>query len=216
MWYTSDVISRAPVAPSGCPSAIAPPFGFTFAGSAPVSACQAPSTLANASFTSKAPMSRTLRPDFASAAAVAGIGPVSIVTGSTPSTTEVWNRASGRRPSDGAISLVVISSAAAPSEICEEFAAVCTPSGRNAGRTLATLSRVPPRRGPSSVLNSRVVPSSAVTSMGEICAVNRPSSIAAAARRCDSSPMSSARPRSIPHLSAICSAPRPWLNISTW
>ena len=74
-----------------------------------------------------------------------------MMTGSTPRTTEVWNRAIGVRPSDGAFSLVVISSAAAPSEICELFAAVIVPpSGRNAGFSAARPSRVPPRRMPSS------------------------------------------------------------------
>src|ERR1700684_2698699 len=51
--------------------------------------------------------------------AVAGIGAVSMVTGSSPVTAPEWNRASGRRPSSAARSLVVIRSGAQPSEISE-------------------------------------------------------------------------------------------------
>ena len=68
-------------------------------------------------------MSPTDRPDFFSAFAVAGIGAVSMITGSSPASTAVCTRASGFRPSSRAFSDVVISSAAEPSLICEEFPA---------------------------------------------------------------------------------------------
>ena len=64
---------------------------------------------------------------------VAGIGPVSMITGSTP--TVVWStiRARGLRPSAFAVSADISSTAAAPSEICDELPAVILPSGLNAG-----------------------------------------------------------------------------------
>ena len=55
---------------------------------------------------------------------LAGIGAVSMMIGSPPASTAVWIRAIGVRPSSAAFSLVVISSAADPSEICEELPAV--------------------------------------------------------------------------------------------
>ena len=64
---------------------------------------------------------------------MAGIGAVSIVTGSTPAVAKACSRASGRQPCRAATSEVVISRAAAPSEICEELPAVTTPSSRNDG-----------------------------------------------------------------------------------
>ena len=63
------------------------------------------------------PMSSIDNPDRFSANAVAGIGPVSIRTGSAPLTTAVCTRAIGVIPSAFARSDVVISNAAAPSEI---------------------------------------------------------------------------------------------------
>ena len=122
-------------------------------------------------------MSARLRPLLSRALRVAGIGAVSMMTGSSAASTAVCTRATGVRPSSAAFSLVVISSAAAPSLICELLPAWITPSGRNAGLSLAMLSSVPPRRTPSSV--STTVPSSSFT--GAICPANRPSSIAAAA-----------------------------------
>src|SRR5699024_6029876 len=37
MWWTRSVMMREPEPPSGCPSAIAPPFGFTRSQSTPIS-----------------------------------------------------------------------------------------------------------------------------------------------------------------------------------
>ena len=45
------------------------------------------------------------------------MGPVSIMTGSTPARAKVWNRARGVRPSALAFSSLMISTAAAPSVI---------------------------------------------------------------------------------------------------
>src|SRR3974377_241642 len=60
---------------------MAPPLGFVFSSDAPVSADQAMSTGANASFTSKTSMSPTPRPALASPCSVAGMGAVRMNTG---------------------------------------------------------------------------------------------------------------------------------------
>ena len=79
---------------------------------------------------------------------VAGIGPVSIITGSTP--TVVWStiRARGVSPSSRALSADISSTAAAPSEICEALPAVTLPSGLNAGLSAASASRLESGRMP--------------------------------------------------------------------
>ena len=66
------------------------------------------------------------------------------------------------------------SSAAAPSEICEELAAVITPSGLNDGWSAAIFSRFTGTRTPSSV--SKRDPSGSVT--GTISRLKRPSAMA--------------------------------------
>ena len=72
---------------------------------------------------------------------VAGIGPVSIITGSTP--TVVWSTifARGVTPSSAAFSALISSTAAAPSEICDELPAVTLPSCLKAGLRPASASR---------------------------------------------------------------------------
>ena len=77
-----------------------------------------------------------------------------MMTGSTPASATVWMRASGVRPSSRALSEVVSSSAAEPSEICEELPAVTTPSSRKAGRRPASFSSEVSRRMPSSAVTS--------------------------------------------------------------
>ena len=188
MWCTSVVIRRAPDPPSGWPRAIAPPLKFSAFGSAPRSASQASGTEANASLTSKAPISSRFRPLRARAFWVAGMGAVSMMIGSAPASTAVCTRAIGVSPSSRALSEVVISSAAEPSEICEELPAVITPpSGLNTVFSLASTSTVVPRRIPSSALISS--PLSFVT--GAIWPSNRPASWAAAAFSCEPAEYSS-------------------------
>ncbi len=80
------VIRTAPEAPSGWPSAMAPPSGLSFASSTLVSASHASGTGANASLTSNTPTSSMRTPALCSTFSVAGIGPVSISTGSAPVT----------------------------------------------------------------------------------------------------------------------------------
>src|ERR1700757_700285 len=104
---------RAPDPPSGWPSAIAPPLGLRFFSSAPTLLMD--------------------RPDRFSAFAVAGIGAVSMITGLAPARTAVWILAIGLSLNDFAFSSDIISTAAAPSEICDELPAWITPSSLNAG-----------------------------------------------------------------------------------
>ena len=85
-WRASWVISRTPEEASGWPTAIAPPYGLTRGSSSAMPKCsrKAITWTANASLTSKAPMSSIVRPACASAFSVAGIGPTPITSGSTP------------------------------------------------------------------------------------------------------------------------------------
>ncbi|CNI50888.1 Uncharacterised protein [Mycobacterium tuberculosis] len=96
-------------------------------------------------------------------------------------------RTSGVSPSWSAISAVVTSSAAAPSEICEELPAWITPSSVNAGFSPASFSTLVPRRTPSSAVT--ISPSS--TKTGTIWSVKAPPSWAAAASSCDDAEYSS-------------------------
>ena len=93
-----------------------------------------------------------------------------------------------------------MSSAPAPSEICEETAAVISQSGRS-GASPAIFSSDVSRRGPSSWLK----PSS-----GTIWDSNRPSSMARTARWWLSRANSSSWLRLRPHCSQISWAPRNW------
>ena len=60
--WRSETTRRAPLIPSGCPIAIAPPFTFTFEGSRPSSRMTATLCEAKASFSSTRSMSSTARP----------------------------------------------------------------------------------------------------------------------------------------------------------
>ena len=96
-------------------------------------------------------MSSIVIPLRSSSLRVAGIGPVSMITGSTP--TVVWStmRARGVSPSAFALSADISSTAAAPSEICEALPAVILPSGLNAGLSCESFSSVVSGRMPWSV-----------------------------------------------------------------
>ncbi len=70
-----------------------------------------------------------VRPVFSRIFWVAGIGPVNMVTGSTPARAKLWNLARILKPSSLAFSSLMIRTADAPSVICELLPAVCMPSG---------------------------------------------------------------------------------------
>ena len=72
-------------------------------------------------------------------------GPVSMRTGSTPTRHVSTTRARGVRPSSLARDSVIISTAAAPSEICDELPAVWTPFSRATGFSVASFSSVDSR-----------------------------------------------------------------------
>ena len=134
---------------------------------------QAATTGANASLISTRSMSSIVIPLRSSSLRVAGIGPSSIFTGSQP--TVVWStiRARGVSPSCSAFSRDMSSTAAAPSEICDELPAVILPSGLNAGLSCESFSRLVSGRMPWSV--TYVSP---LTWNGTISRSKRPSSVA--------------------------------------
>ena len=134
MLWTSVVVIRAPLAPSGCPMAIEPPRTLTFSGSSFSIRMQAMACEAKASFSSIRSMSASFMPARLSAFFVAGTGPVPITAGSTPTTAVATTRTSGFRPSDLAFSSDMTSSAAAPSFNGELLPAVTVPMpGMKAG-----------------------------------------------------------------------------------
>ena len=140
----------------------------------------------------------------ASSVRVAGIGPVSMITGSTPTVVASKTRARGARPSSSAFSRAMSSTAAAPSEICDELPAVTVPSSLNAGLSAASASRVVSRRMPWSVARS-----SPSASSGMISRSKRPSSVARTASWCERRPRASCSERGISHCFAISSAEMP-------
>ena len=211
-WWRAVVTSRAPVAPTGWPRAMAPPPGFTRSMSGCSSRSQASTTEANASLISTTSMSPSDRADRSRMRWVASIGPVSMRTGSTP-TRHWWViRARGRRPRAAALAGEASSTAAAPSEICDDVPAVWIPSSRATGFRLASLSSEV-SLGPSSAATVCVEPvglpssSTSGASIPTISGSNHPSSRLRRARSCEVRPKRSASARVTPHLSAILSAP---------
>ena len=91
-------IRQAPVAPSGWPSAIAPPLTLMRAGSMPSLRAVWSGTVAKASLISQRSMSETAIPAFFSALAEAGAGAVSMITGSAPAVAVARTRARTLRP----------------------------------------------------------------------------------------------------------------------
>ena len=77
-----------------------------------------------------------------------------MMSGSTPPVAKLTKRASGVSPSALARSALITSTAAAPSENGLALPAVTEPVGTNAGRSLASPSRVVSARGHSSVSNT--------------------------------------------------------------
>ena len=102
-----------------------------------------------------------------------------MMTGSTPARAKETNRARGRSPSSLALSSLMIRTAAAPSEICDELPAVTSPSILKAGWRVASFSSEVSRRIPSSWRTSSA-PDSPLTVTGTIWESKRPSSVALA------------------------------------
>ncbi len=78
------------------------------------------------------------------------MGPVPIIFGSTPALAYDLIVANGSRPNSSAFALLIKTTAAAPSLIPDEDAAVTVPSFLKAGRNFERLSAVTPARGYSS------------------------------------------------------------------
>ncbi len=161
------------------------------------------------------------QPARASTRSVAGMGPSSIIIGSSPITENAWKRACGRTPSSSARSADMISAAAAPSVTGEEFPAVMSQvssgkraaiSGeRKADRSVESPSTSVLGRSVSSVVAVTRAPSSAGVSTASSCASNVPLACAFAARLCDRTAKASISARSRPYRAAMRSAATPWL-----
>ncbi len=154
--------------------------------------------------------------DLSSTRLVAGIGPVSMMTGSTPARAKVWNRARGVRPRAAAFSSLMISATDAPSVICELLSAVTFPPALNAGSRLASVSAVVPARRPSSVPTTSPDSTTLPVSLSlcrEVTATislsKRPSAVAVCARLWLRAPKRSRASRLRFHFSAIISAETP-------
>src|SRR6185437_6879394 len=210
--------SLAPVQPSGCPSAIAPPFTLTRSGSKSSAAITASAWQPNASFNSITSISFNPTPARFSALGIAATGPMPIISGATPAVAYPASRASGRKCSSRTRLSDAISAAAAPSLICEEFPAVTVPWARNAGLSAASAAGCVSARGSSSRVTtvSRQYPSASASgtrvATGAISSSNRPSACAAAALRWLCSAKSSAASRDILCSRATRSAVKPMLR----
>ena len=163
-------MSRAPDAPSGWPSAIAPPSGLSGLGSAPVSASHASGTDANASLTSNAPMSSIVRPPRCSALRVAGIGAVSMMYRVVAGQHGGVHARDRRQPELRAPCSEVVEQQRGGAVADLRAVAGVHHAVRLERRLAASRASrsYPPRRTPSSVSNT---PAAVVT--GAICAANR-------------------------------------------
>src|SRR5664280_866727 len=87
--------SRAPLMPSGCPSAMAPPLGLTCSASSGSPSCRSTASdwAAKASFSSTTSRSLMPIPALPSSLRVAGTGPMPMIRGGTPATRKLLGRA---------------------------------------------------------------------------------------------------------------------------
>src|SRR5689334_5459314 len=128
-WLSIVVIRRTPLAPSGCPIAMAPPRGLYFAGSGRNSLAHMSAMAANASLHSMASNSSTFMPVRPSSLRVTGFGADSTSTGSSARTAKCTNRARTGSPRRSAVARSAMSIAEAPSLIGDEFPAVMSGAG---------------------------------------------------------------------------------------
>ena len=131
---------------------MAPPYGLTRGSSSamPKWSRNASTCTAKASFSSNSPMSSMDRPALASAFSVAGIGPMPMTSGSTPTKAKVTRRMRTGSPSSRAVSSSASRHAVAPSLSPAALPAVTRPCGRNGVLSVARSSIVVPGRGASS------------------------------------------------------------------
>ena len=163
-------------------------------------------TVANASLTSNKSTSATVKPAFLSTFSMAAIGAVVNHSGACEWVLCAKIRANGFNPLAIAWASSIRTSAAAPSLILEELAAVIVPSFLNAGLRLGILliSHLP---GCSSI-SKTISPLRVFTVTGAISSLNEPLVCAASARRTDSAANASCSSRVKLYLSAQ-SSPKP-------
>src|SRR5438128_2070769 len=130
--YASLTVRMAPVAPTGWPSAMAPPFGLTFSGSISSSRITATACAANASFNSMRSMSLIVMPAFFRRFWTAKMGATPMISGAMPATASATHSSWGVTPSSCARALVITTNAAPASLMPEELPAVTLPPSRNA------------------------------------------------------------------------------------
>jgi len=206
--FTSVIRMRAPLAPIGCPSAMAPPFTFTFDSSTPSIRIELSATEANASLISNSSMSSTDSPAFSSAfvAAFAGVR----ARYGKSSATAAWATivASAGRLLALAHSSEASTSAPAPSFTPGALPAVWAPSLWNAPRSFESVSSELSRLGASSI-STVVSPFFELIVTGTISSGRRPSSVAWTASSCERSANLSMSARVISSSSPTSSASSP-------
>src|SRR3954468_3023527 len=205
---------RAPVAPMGWPSEMAPPSGFTVSYGKSRSFRQASTWQAKASLSSTSSMALMSRPVLASRRWTAGTGPMPMIRGSTPTTSQPTSRATTGRPSSPAARREATMIAAAPSVIPEALPAVTRPPSRKTGASLASEARVTPSRGCSSV-STWMSPFFPGTVTGAISGAKRPAARARSLRFWLSTAQASEAARSIPASSASSSAVSPMTSFDS-
>jgi hypothetical protein len=123
-------------------------------------------------------------------------------------------RASGFTPRALAFSALSTTSAAAPSLICEAFAAVTVPPSWKAGLSFAIPSAVASARMPSSAVNATGEPFFCGICTASFSGSKRPAAVASAALRCEAAANSSCALRGISYFLATSSAVAPmWKSL---
>ncbi|CUJ15414.1 Uncharacterised protein [Achromobacter ruhlandii] len=191
----------------GWPRAVAPPWMLTFSCGSLKSVMAAMVTTANASLISYRSTSSAFQPVLANRFFKAPTGAVVNQFGSCECWLCATMRASGLTPSFSAVEARISTMAAAPSEIDDELAAVTVPSFLNAGLSVGIFSGMA-LVGASSV-STTVSPLRPATVTGVISHLKLPSSVAARARRSDSSENASCCSRVNEYLAAQSSANTP-------
>ena len=115
-----------PVAPNGCPIAMAPPLTLILSCGMSSRCMNNMTTEANASLSSNRSMSSVVMPQRLKTFSADGAGPVSMMVGSVPIDENPLIFARGARPRTSPASLLPTSIAAAPSTIPLELPPVCT------------------------------------------------------------------------------------------
>ncbi len=181
---SSVTMMRVPLAPIGWPSAVPPPLILIRSCGMPMSRIANMATQAKASLISHSSTSPASQPAFWSTFSIAPIGATVNLAGSCACAAMATIRAIGCWPFSLARLSRVSTTAAAPSEIELEVAAVIVPSLAKAGRSVGILSGRPlPGCSSCSTICS---PLRVVTVTGTTSSAKAPDSIAALARRSDS------------------------------